>query len=203
MRMNIRSMITARERGRRMDEIVCLGWGSLIWCQKALPVIGEWQADGPNLPIEFARESRDGRITLVICEGVPAVTTLWAPLNVPNLDAAKMALAMREGVTAANVRYSIGWWSPAAASEHPGAAVIGQWAAARNLTGVIWTALKPKIGTDNRVPTQVEVVGHLGGLQGLQRDTAEEYVRHAPRQIVTSYRTAIEGTLGWTPLGLV
>ncbi len=196
-------MVTSRERGKRLDQIVCLGWGSLIWCQKALPVIGEWEADGPGLPIEFARESRDGRITLVICEGARVVTTLWAALNVPNLDAAKMALAARESVTAANIRYSIGWCSPVGASEHRGAAVISQWAAARNLAGVVWTALKPKIGTDNRVPTQVEVVGHLGGLRGLQRDTAEEYVRHAPRQIVTSYRTAIEDTLGWTPLGLI
>ena len=186
-----------------MDEIVCVGWGSLIWCQKALPVVGAWQADGPNLPIEFARESRDGRITLVVCEGVPSVTTLWAALDVPNLDAAKVALAAREGVTDRYIRYSIGWWSPAVASVHYGADVIGQWAAARNLGGVVWTALKPKIGEDNRVPTQAEVVGHLGELQGLQRDTAEEYVRHAPRQIMTRYRTAIEDALGWTPLGLV
>lgn len=186
-----------------MDQVVCLGWGSLIWCQKALPVMGAWQTDGPKLSVEFARESRDGRITLVICEGVPAVTTLWAALNVPNLDAAKQALAAREGVTAANIQHSIGWWSPAGASDHPGASTIGQWAAARNLAGVVWTALKPKFGPDYRLPTQVEVVGHLGGLQGLQRDTAEEYVRLTPRQIVTPYRTTIESTLGWTPLGLV
>jgi hypothetical protein len=184
-------------------EIVCLGWGSLIWCQKALPVVGAWRTDGPNLPVEFARESRDGRITLVICDGADPLTTLWAALNVPNLNAAKQALAAREGVTAANIQYSIGWWSPAAASEHPGASVIGEWAAARNLAGVVWTALKPKIGPDYRVPTQVEVVAHLEGLERQQRDTAEEYVRLTPRQIGTAYRTAIEEALGWTPLGLV
>jgi len=184
-------------------EIVCLGWGSLIWCQKALPVVSAWRTDGPNLPVEFARESRDGRMTLVICDGADPVTTLWAALNVPSLDAAKVALAAREGVTADNIRHSIGWWSPAGASQHPGAAVVGQWAAGRNIAGVVWTALKPKIGVDYRVPTQVEVLGHLGGLQGLQRDTAEEYVRYAPRQIVTPYRTAIEGALGWTATGLI
>jgi len=186
-----------------MGAFICLGWGSLIWCQKTLPVSGAWQADGPDLPLEFARESRDRRITLVICEGAPTVTTLWARLNVSSLDAAKQALASREGVTAGNVKYSIGAWSPAGATDHHGAVTIGEWASGRDIAGVVWTALKPKIGNDYRVPTQEEVTSHLRGLQGLERDVAEEYVRLAPRQIVTPYRVAIEGTLGWTASGLV
>jgi hypothetical protein len=78
--------------------IVCIGWGSLIWCQKALPITGEWHSDGPNLAIEFARQSRDGRVTLVLCDGVPACRTLWAELAVSTLDKAKEALRQREGV---------------------------------------------------------------------------------------------------------
>lgn len=182
-----------------MDEIVCLGWGSLIWCQKALPVAGGWQADGPALPIEFARESVDHRITLVVCEGAPAVTTLWARLDVAGLDAAKAALRTREGCQPG----AVGWWSPDSASQHAGAEVIGNWAVERYFAGVVWTALKPKIGADYRTPTQDEVVGHLGRLRDVERDAAEEYVRLAPRQIVTPYRTAIEGRLGWTPTGLI
>ena len=108
--------------------IVRLGWGSLIWCQKTLPVAGAWQTDGPDLPVEFAREFRDKRITLVICDGVPASRTLWAILDVRTLDAARQALAAREGVKPANTKYSIGWWSPTGASEHLGTAAIGQWA---------------------------------------------------------------------------
>lgn len=179
--------------------IVCVGWGSLIWCQKTLPVAGAWQTDGPDLPVEFVRESRDERITLVICDGVPAIRTLWVALDVRKLDAAKQALAAREGVKPANIRYSIGCWSPTEASKDPGAAAIGQWASERNLEGVVWTALKPKIGDEYRAPTQDEVIGHLGGLQGTERNVAEEYIRLAPRQIVTAYRTAIENALGWTP----
>lgn len=186
-----------------MSEIVCIGWGSLIWCEKALPVAGAWQADGPALPIEFARESKDRRITLVVCEGAPAVTTLWARLNVETIDAAKFALAAREGVTDDNIRFSIGWWSTAGSSRHHCAEVIGTWATARNFAGVVWTALKPKIGADYKTPTQEEVVGHLRGLRDGERDTAEEYVRLAPRQIVTPYRTAIEDALGWTASGLI
>ena len=186
-----------------MNAIVCLGWGSLIWCQKTLPVAGTWRPDAPALPIEFARESRDKRITLVICDGVPAVRTLWAALDVPTLDAAKQVLATREGVKPANIQFSIGWWSTIGASEHPDAATIGQWAVRRGFDGVVWTALKPKMGNDYRTPTQDEVVQHLRELQGSERETAEEYVRLAPRQIVTRYRTAIEDALGWTPSGLI
>lgn len=182
-----------------MSEIVCIGWGSLIWCQKALPVAGAWQADGPALPVEFARESKCHHITLVICEGAPAVTALWARLDVTGLDAAKDALQKREGCQPR----AIGWWSPDGASQHPGAAIIGEWAGPRNFAGVVWTALQPKFGPAYRTPTQEEVVAHLRQLQDCERDTAEEYVRLAPRQIITPYRAAIEGELGWTPTGLI
>jgi hypothetical protein len=182
-----------------MNEIVCLGWGSLIWCQKALPVAASWQPDGPSLPIEFARESKDRRITLVVCEGAPDVTTLWARLNVETLEAARAVLQTREGCQPG----AIGWCSPDGASQHAGATVIGQWASERNLSGVVWTALQPKIGAAYRTPTLDEVVGHLARLEGRERDTAEEYVRFTPRQIVTPYRTAIEGLLGWTSSGLI
>lgn len=186
-----------------MSAFVCLGWGSLIWCQKTLPVSGAWQADGPDLPLEFARESRDRRITLVICEGAPAISALWAYLDVPSLEVAKQALAAREGVTAGNIKYSIGAWSSEETSSHHGAAAIGQWAADRDIAGVVWTALKPKIGNDYRIPTQDEVVRHLSGLQGHEREAAEEYVRLAPRQIITPYRVAIEDSLGWAAIGLM
>ena len=183
--------------------IVCLGWGSLIWCQKTLPVCGDWQPDGPVLSVEFARESRDKRITLVICNSAPATTMLWAVLDVLTLADAKDALAVREGVKPKNVQHSIGFWSPAANSDHLGVAAIGEWAQMRGFEGVVWTTLKPKIGNKYRTPTQQEVVDHLGGLEGLARETAEEYVRLAPRQIRTPYRIAIENALSWTPNGLV
>ncbi|EZP81990.1 hypothetical protein BV97_02011 [Novosphingobium resinovorum] len=183
--------------------IVCIGWGSLIWCQKSLPVASGWQADGPRLPVEFARESSDKRITLVICERSPAVEVLWAPLDVATLNNAKQVLAAREGIRDHNIQYSIGYWSPAAASNHHGGAAIAQWAAARGFEGAVWTALKPRINGENRMPAEQEVIEHLDRLSGAARDVAEEYVRLAPRQIATSYRTAIEAAFGWTAAGLL
>jgi hypothetical protein len=40
---------------------VCLGWGSLIWDPRELPIAVEWQTNGPLLAVEFARQSKKGR----------------------------------------------------------------------------------------------------------------------------------------------
>lgn len=183
--------------------IICLGWGSLIWAQKTLPVHGNWQVDGPDLPVEFARESRDGRITLVLCEGLPTSTVLWAELKVVSLGEARQQLAHREGVSERNMRHSIGYWSKSDASDQPWTATIGQWASEHSLDGVVWTALKPKLGDDYRIPSLDEVVQHLRNLDSAAQETAREYVQRAPRQIATPYRAAIEATLGWRPTGPV
>lgn len=188
---------------RESKVIVCIGWGSLIWCQKTLPVLGAWRIDGPELPVEFARESRDKRITLVVCEAAPPVTVLWSELNVPSLDQARNALAEREGIRARYIPDSIGYCSKTGRSNHPGADAIAAWAGQKGADAVVWTALKPKLGDDYRVPSVEEVIAHLKGLSGTALKAAEEYVRLAPRQIVTPYRTAIEQAFGWTAKGLV
>lgn len=181
--------------------IICLGWGSLIWCQKALPVSGSWQSDGPFLPIEFARESADRRITLVITPGAPLVRTLWAPLAVDTLSEAIAALAVREGISEANIKRSIGIFS--VGEDHGTLDGVSKWAEEKGSVHVVWTALRPKMGTVFRTPSVAEVLVHLQGLTGNDRIRAEEYVRMAPRQIGTPYRTEIEETLGWTPQGLI
>ncbi len=75
--------------------IVCLGWGSLIWDPRALPWRGDWRRGGPRLPIEFAREAADGRVTLVVTDGAPLVHVLWIELDVSSLEEAMRALAVR------------------------------------------------------------------------------------------------------------
>ena len=61
-------------------KIAILGWGSLLWQPKDLQFDKEigWSANGPFLPIEFARISKDGRLTLVITENGTDVKTYFA-----------------------------------------------------------------------------------------------------------------------------
>lgn len=58
--------------------IAVIGWGSLIWCPRTLQIEPGWHRDGPMLPIEFARKSSDGRLTLVIHAGCRKQRTYWA-----------------------------------------------------------------------------------------------------------------------------
>src|SRR5437667_9699948 len=90
--------------------IVCLGWGSLVWDRGQLPTRGGWKKDGPWLPIEFARQSRDGRITLVLVPGRAVVRTYWTLMALDDLTAATTALRIREGIGEQNVQKRIGVW---------------------------------------------------------------------------------------------
>lgn len=152
---------------------------------------GEWHANGPGVQVEFARQSRDGRLTLVMVGSGPVVASLWAVLGVADLASGAEALRRREETAS---RY-IGVWPSAAAPQS-----IGVWAEEHKLTGVVWTALPPKFqDTEARVATAAETMSYLRSLQGERMERAREYVRRAPVQIRTPIRDLIERELGWTP----
>lgn len=180
-----------------MTNIACLGWGSLIWKPGCLPRGSDWFKDGPLIPLEFARHSKGGRITLVIVRNARPVRSLWALMNCENPKEAREKLRIREGGT--KTQY-IGLWSrgrrsPAAIPD------LHDWAIARDIDSVVWTALPPKFRNEiYRQPSVEEVLGHLGELSGKQRKCAKEYVRRAPRQIDTAYRRWIEAELQWLPM---
>jgi hypothetical protein len=174
--------------------IACLGWGSLVWDPRELPIQRKWFDDGPLVRIEFARQSSDNRMTLVVDNTAKPVRTLWAVMDPPDLDAAREALRRREG---AEIK-SIGYW---VVGDPSPSSILGlaDWAAARGVVAVIWTGLPPKFGgTAGRKPQISEVLEHLQRLEGSQRDNAERYIRLAPKQIDTEYRRAIEAALGWS-----
>lgn len=182
-----------------MTNIACLGWGSLPWCPQYLPIRSAWFTDGPLIPLEFARQSKDGRITLVIVHSARPVRSLWALMDSENLNRAREHLRVREGIPKHKTQY-IGHWSrgsrsPAAIPELP------DWAIARKIDSVVWTALPPKFKGENyRQPSVEEVLGHLRALPGPKQKKAEEYIRQAPRQIDTAYRRWIEAELQWCPM---
>jgi hypothetical protein len=177
--------------------IVCLGWGSLIWRPEnlALEEPIAWHRDGPVLPVEFARKSQKSRlVTLVLMDEGPAVPLLWAEMTNRNVDEARSHLAKREGT-------SDGWIGCySSADSFPHIEAISAWARAKDIDGVVWTALPPRFDADDEVPSAEQVVMYLRSLDEETRAKAEEYVRKAPLQIRTPYRAIIERDLGWTPL---
>jgi hypothetical protein len=179
--------------------IVCLGWGSLIWRPEKLalkdPVT--WYSDGPALPVEFARKSRESRlITLVLVEHGPAVPVLWSEMAIDNLDAARRDLAAREHTPRID---RIGCWP--SAESFPHVETIAAWGRAKGIDGVVWTALGPRFDADGEIASAEEIVAYLRSLAGNTKTSAEEYVRRAPPQIRTPNRAIIERELGWTPVG--
>jgi hypothetical protein len=177
--------------------IACLGWGSLVWDPRNLPIRRKWFDDGPFAPVEFARQSRDGRITLVIDSDAAPVRLLWAQMIPTNVEEAREALMKRENTDA------IEQWEPGdgVPENIPSLPV---WMEAHGIEAAIWTALKPRYkeaGNNDytwRRPTPEWVLDYLQKLTGSDRDRAEQYFRCAPPQIDTEYRRRVEATLGWT-----
>ncbi len=182
-----------------MGRIACLGWGSLVWDPRGLPTQGGWSQDGPLIPVEFARQSQDGRITLVLIETERVVPSLWVVMQCEDLAAAVEALRYREGIPQRNVDRHVCRWSAGQVSPKliPS---LSQWAEGYGLDHVIWTGLPPKFSGTEITPTAEQVVDYLKVLTGEARDLAEYYVRKAPRQIATQYRQSIEAALQWNPV---
>jgi len=177
-----------------MTVIACLGWGSLIWDSRELPIQRNWFDDGPLIHVEFARKSQDGRITLVLAPTESPVRSLWAMMDTADITTAREALRKREGCKSNAIEsWGIGEPCPKLVLWLP------EWAHARGIDAVVWTALPPKFGDGEAAPTEENVIHYLSQLTGAVRDTAERYVRYAPRQIDTAYRRRIEAALHWTP----
>lgn len=180
--------------------IACIGWGSLIWDSRNLDVDGLWRVDGPLLPVEFARQSDNGLMTLVVVEEFSPAPTLWSAFNTRDLAVARESLRRCERIPQFRAADFIAHWRRGEIASSEPVATISRWTAGKDLEAAVWTNLPPKFeGINGRVPTENEVVGYLRTLEGQRRAAAEEYVRRAPRQIATAYRRAIEKALGWTP----
>lgn len=178
--------------------IACLGWGSLIWNPGDLPVDGNWFEDGPFLPIEYSRQSKDGRLTLVVVADSALVPVLWCKINLETLVAAKVALQARENIPDKYLEKSIGYITSDTICQTSVYQTIKDWAANHSVDAVIWTNLKPKFKNENRAPTVTEAITYLKSLPNETKQIAEEYIRRTPKQIRTEFRKRIEKELGWT-----
>lgn len=180
-------------------KIAVLGWGSLIWDKKSLIVQDEdWAIDGPKLPIEFARISKDGRLTLVIHPDSQAVQVLWNIMAYTDLTSAKENLKFREGSQLSG----IGFVDLTNESNQNGdegiCKTIREWAYSKDLDAVIWTNLganfQEKTGLDF---APENVLNYLKNLKEESKRITKEYIVKAPKQIRTEMRLYFEKNLGW------
>ncbi|MDP9605552.1 UNVERIFIED_ORG: hypothetical protein J2W38_005366 [Variovorax paradoxus] len=180
-----------------MVQIACLGWGSLVWDQRDLPIRSDWLEDGPLVAVDFLRQSKDGRMTLVLDSSAISVRSLWARMIAADLTQAREDLRIREGVPVSAAGKYIGSWSPG--EQFPSTITdLEVWAQSQNLQHVVWTALPAKFGGIETTPSADVVLDYLHKLTGIARDEAERYVRRAPRQIDTQLRKRIDSELNWT-----
>lgn len=185
--------------------IACLGWGSLIWEPKDLPVEPPWFEDGPILPIEFIRKSNDERITLVVdTDSDQPVRVLWALMFTESTDEAREFLRQREFPKSKKQDFDLSKKIPMVTKDEKVAdgsikGTVQNWLKEKDLDAVIWTGLSwNKTAFEGKRPNAKQVVDHLRKLEGAELCRAEQYVRNTPKQIDTSYRRTIEKELGWT-----
>lgn len=181
-----------------MERLAYLAWGSLVWDPRSLPLQSTWFIDGPSIRVEFARKSKDGRLTLVLGDDWDLVPSLWALAGTDSMADAVESLGDREGIYAQARATRLGQWRPGQ-DDPPYITGIATWAQRHNITGAIWTDLRSNFD-HGTVPDVEHILKYLRGLPGEPLAAAEEYVRKAPRQIRTRYRAQIEAAFGWTPI---
>lgn len=184
-------------------KIAILGWGSLIWDSRNLEIdktIGQngWFNNGPMLPIEFARISNDGRLTLVIVPRVEEVRTLYVISRFVELDHVILDLAHREECC----KSKIGYFVKSDSRFHSKSNIrnnIESWINQKDeIDAVIWTDLsmnfKEKINLEF---TEDNAIGYLKHLPIEKKIIAEQYIRRAPTPINTVIRRKVDAEFGW------
>jgi hypothetical protein len=168
-----------------MARIGILGWGSLIWDPRGLPLSGVWHLGGPKLPIEFSRVSSDERLTLAIDSCAATVPTRYAISARADLDDAICDLAIREGTDKRN----IGNVEAAAKTDDTVKEVIRSWAQKNGFDAVVWTDLKPNFKKKKQQAFSLEAAEkHLRQLSGVCQRNALLYIKKAPQEVVTPLR---------------
>ncbi len=180
-------------------EIALLGWGSLTWDPGELRTNGTWYTDGPLLPVEFARVTRDERLTLVLYPDTEPVRVLWSRSSCASLDEAAEDLAARVGTSADNIGY-VSFFSSVFRCNTVLEALgpIHNWGNSRNLDAVIWTDLPPNFEDLTRMLfTPDNVITYLRALKDDSFDKAKDYILNAPEQVSTPVRRHIQNVFRW------
>lgn len=184
-------------------DIAVLGWGSLIPHPTkhgaTLQIRGNWYEDGPLLPIEYARISKNNELTLVLFPQVQDIQTLWAYSGLTDLDDAIKNLKDREGTSTSRIGYINLVDGSHRCNAYPETLyIIMSWATERELDAIIWTDLPENFQDRQGVDySEFRAIGYLNNLVGPAKDRAKQYIQETPHQIVTHLRPLIKKELGW------
>jgi hypothetical protein len=177
-------------------KIAVIGWGSLIWCPGALRIQTAWHNDGPSLPIEFARISKDYRLTLVIRPRSAHQRTYWAVSAFDDLGRARTNLREREGCRDDGAIHYV-TSDAQACGQRQIVDKVKRWLRAKeNIDAAIWTGLDSNWKKKRAKPfSAADAVDYLDCLRARDEtsfERAKEYVRNAPPQIQTAVRQLLK-----------
>ena len=181
-------------------KIAFLGWGSLIWDPRVLKKRGDWHNDGPLLPIEFARISNNGRITLVLHPGAKKIQALWAWADFSSLDETIENLCKREETTKERIGYISVTDKQRRCQVVPLIfEEISAWARKKDIQAVVWTDLpsnfKEELGKQFNLENSIEYLLELKRNSPEEYKKAVGYIKKTPSQVQTRNRQQIEEVL--------
>jgi hypothetical protein len=182
--------------------IAVIGWGSLIWNPGSLSLASRWRIDGPSLPIDYARISDDGRLTLVIEPTSKPVNVLWTIVPDSDLEQAIESLKNREGTARRHIHFATSPTSFGGAYPDVVKEAISTWLHVHSdIDACIWTGLPSNwIEKRNRHYTVADSLDYLDGVHDVGR--VQEYVEKTPAQIETCGRVAIRNRFNWVNVPL-
>lgn len=177
--------------------IAILSFGSLVKNSKGLS-IGKWVHNGPLLPVEFSRISRNKRLTLVINERQGVLNKAWYSISkLDNLDNVIAEVQKREKIEDGYLKTigfidiqnkNINWHSLEHRTETCKA--ILAWAEKNKFDAVVWVDLNVRFKDAIGVPyTPYNALNYIKTLTGNDRKRAIYYINSIPPQIKTNFRT--------------
>lgn len=180
--------------------ISILAWGSLVYDPRDLCIEGEWQSDGPNLSIEYARISGpvgERRLTLVIKPGFSASPVLYVKSCFESLPEARENLRLREGTPEIRNIGFIDFISGNQSIKRLKREIFAElttWNTSKGIDAIIWTDLAPNFSDKTGMRFNVQnIFGFLRGLSQGELHATKDYVQKTPAQIQTQFRRDIDG----------
>lgn len=174
--------------------IAIIGWGSLVWCPRDLPIKRNWQRGGPVLPIEFSRVSKDARLTLVIDpKNGKLVTTQFVFSSRTDLQDAVADLRDREETKMEFIGFTDRSGEQASSrrwEKHRDAQLrILPWLEKSDFDAAVWTALEANYEQQQGRKFSVDdAAAYLKNLPESPRENALRYIRSAPAEVDTRLR---------------